>query len=172
MLILQELNENDLMYRVNLLNDERISPFLNVSQSFTLNKTKKWFFKIKDDKSRIDFVFLNDNDKIGMGGLTNISIDNSRCQLYMYLDPNFQGRGFGYEFCIALCYYAFQVLNLNKVFLYTFTSNIRANKLYEKVGFKLEGVLSEHTYKRGVPRDRNIYGLHNLNHKCKVIIDH
>lgn len=159
MLTLQELNENDLKYRVNLLNDERISPYLNVSQSFTLNTTKKWFSKIKDDKSRIDFVFLYDINKIGMGGLTNISINNSRCELYMYLDPNFHGKGFGYESCKALCNHAFQKLNLNKVFLYTFSSNNRANKLYEKVGFKLEGVLKKHTYKEGVPHDRNIYGL-------------
>lgn len=159
MFILQKLKSTDLEYRVNLLNDIRIAPYLNVSQSFTLDKTKQWFSVIKEDNSRADFVFIYNDNKIGMGGLVNISIDNCLCELYMYLDPSFQGQGLGYKSCKALCDYAFEELKLNKVFLYTFSNNIKANKLYEKVGFNLEGVLKKHTFKDGEFQDRKIYGL-------------
>lgn len=31
--------------------------------------------------------------------------------------------------------------------------------MYEKAGFKQEGILREHTYKNGILQDRCIYGL-------------
>lgn len=159
MLKLKTLEESDLVYRVNLLNDERIAPYINTSEKFTIDKTKEWFYKLKENNLRKDFTFIGDKEKIGMGGLTNISQKNSHCELYMYLDPNVQGKGFGYKTCKALCEFAFNELNLNKVFLYTFSNNERANKLYEKLGFKLEGTLRKHTLKDGVFQDRYIYGI-------------
>lgn len=159
MISLNLLKKEDLPYRVNLLNNEGISPYLNTSEKFTIDKTVAWFESIKDNSLRKDFVFLLEGEKVGMGGLTNISLQNRNCELYMYMDPKSQGKGLGYNSCYQLCNFAFNQLNLNKVFLYTFSENYRANSLYEKVGFKLEGVLREHTLKDDKLRDRNFYGI-------------
>jgi len=159
MILLKKLLESDLPYRVNLLNDDAISPYINTSERFTLEKTQNWFAKINADKSRKDFVFTLNNERVGMGGLTNISVTNKNCELYMYMDPSFQGKGFGYLSAKALCNYAFSILNMEKVYLFTFSENKRANGLYEKVGFILEGELRMHTLKDNVLRDRCIYGL-------------
>jgi diamine N-acetyltransferase len=159
MILLKKLLESDLTYRVNLLNDDAISPYINTSEKFTLGKTQKWFAKINTDKTRKDFVFSFNKERVGMGGLTNISETNKNCELYMYLDPSFQGKGFGYLSAKALCNYAFTNLEMEKVYLYTFSENKRANRLYEKVGFKLEGELRRHTLKDNVLKDRCIYGL-------------
>jgi diamine N-acetyltransferase len=145
MLSLKSLTESDLLYRINLLNDDEISPFINTSEKFTLENTQQWFLRIKTQKSRKDFVFIHKAENVGMGGLTNISDLNKNCELYMYMAPKHQGHGLGYLSAKALCDYAFNNLNLEKVYLYTFSENDRANKLYEKIGFKLEGELREHT---------------------------
>lgn len=159
MLKLKFLDTEDLEYRVMLLNHKSIAPFINTKEKFTLRKTKKWFQSTKNRNDRIDFVFQYNEDNVGMGGLTNISEKNRNCELYMYIDPSFQGKGLGFKSCYALCEYAFEILNLNKVYLYTFKENIPANKLYEKIGFKLEGILRQHTFKDGVLKDRNFYGI-------------
>lgn len=98
-------------------------------------------------------------NKVGMGGINNISEENRNGELYMYMDPRFQGKGFGYKACYALCEFAFNELNLEKVYLFTFSDNIPANKLYEKIGFKLEGVLRKQTFKEGMLKNRNFYGI-------------
>lgn len=159
MIELKKLSRADLEYRVSLLNSNEIAPYINVSEKFTLPKTQKWFSNIEDDSTRFDFVFMNKGERVGMGGLTGVSIIDKNCELYMYVDVSFQGKGLGYLSGKKLCEFAFNVLKLEKVFLYTFSENYRANKLYEKIGFKLEGVLRKQTFKDKRLQDRNIYGL-------------
>lgn len=159
MIQLKELELDDLPYRVTLLNNTSIAPYINTNEYFSLEKTELWFLSIKDNISRKDFVFIYEQHTVGMGGLTNISIHDQNCELYMYMDPEFQGKGLGYLAGLELCQYAFNILNLKKVFLYTFSQNIRANTLYEKMGFKLEGVLRKQTFKDEVFQDRNFYGI-------------
>lgn len=156
---LKLLDRENLAYRVMLLNHKKIAPYINTNEVFTVEKTGEWFQLIKNKSNRKDFVFVNNDENIGMGGLTNISKENQNCELYMYMDPSFQGKGLGYKSCFTLCKYAFEVLNLKKVYLYTFKENVAANKLYEKIGFKLEGILRQHTLKDGVLKDRNFYGI-------------
>lgn len=159
MVFISPLTIESLEERVSLLNDERISPFLNVNEHFTLEKTLQWF-KTRNLKSRFDCIFLdNTGEKIGYGGLTGISERNQNAELYMYISPVHQGKGFGFESLIELCKYGFNVLFLHKIYLYTFYSNERANRMYEKAGFVREGYLREHTLKDGTLCDRCLYGL-------------
>ncbi len=55
--------------------------------------------------------------------------------------------------------YAFKTLGLNRVFLYTYKTNGRANHLYEKTGFVLEGTLRQHSWHNGQVCDRCIWGI-------------
>jgi RimJ/RimL family protein N-acetyltransferase len=49
--------------------------------------------------------------------------------------------------------YAFETLNLNKVWLHVLTSNERGIRAYERVGFRREGVLRQHLYREGRYQD-------------------
>lgn len=164
MVNLDILQKTHLEYRVKLLNNPDISDYLNTNEKFSLETTLEWFERRNLD-NRYDCVFLKDGNIIGMGGLSNISRHNRHAELYMYISTEFQGQGLGYESLHALCNYGFERLDLNKIFLYTFAYNKRANLLYEKLGFKLEGVLRQHTLKNGCLHDRHIYGLLRLEYK-------
>lgn len=160
MIKIELLKEKHLTDRVKMLNDPEITKYLNVHESFTLEKTIEWYRTTRRNTcKRYDYVFIHDNSIIGMGGLTNISEINSNAELYMYLSTEFQGKGLGFESLIGLCRTGFLSLALHKIYLYTFLLNVRANKMYEKAGFKQEGILREHTYKNGILQDRCIYGL-------------
>jgi len=159
MISLKKLNEEHLTYRIYLLNNLEISQHLNTSEIFNLEKTLLWYNSIKDEKSRFDCVFYHTNCIVGMGGLINISNQNKNAELYLYIDPIYQGKGYGYQSLYELCNYGFKYLQLNKIYLYTFSDNKKANYLYEKMNFKLEGVLRKHTMKNGILKDRNLYGL-------------
>ena len=53
----------------------------------------------------------------------------------------------------ALVAYAFDDLDLNKVYLQVFTTNEKGLKLWTKVGFKVEGVLRQHYFVNGAFHD-------------------
>lgn len=158
MLLVLPLSEEDLPYRVYLLNHKEVAPFLNTSETFTIENTIEWFRK-RNLGNRFDCVFKEGNLAIGMAGLTNVSKLNSNAELYMYLDPEFQGRGLGKKSLMGICKYGFDEMGLYKIYCYTFSSNQRINNLLEKVGFVREGYFRKHTMKDGLLRDRCFYGL-------------
>ena len=59
---------------------------------------------------------------------------------------NRQGKGIGCEATHIICRYAFEALNIRKICLEVVSFNLEAKKLYEKVGFKIEGRLKKQIY--------------------------
>ena len=159
-IVMRKLALSDLYYRVELLNNPQIREGLNVSEIFCINKTIDWFnSSVKENTLRYDVVFTVDNIPIGMAGLTNISNINANAELYIYIDPIYQGLGYGIRSLVKLCSLGFDVLYLHKIFLFTFEKNEIANNLYLKCGFQKEALLREQTYKDGLFYNRCVFGL-------------
>lgn len=164
-MITRKLTEGDLETRVNLLNNKKVSQYLNVDEVFNLEKTRKWFENAKNNTSRYDCVFEVDEKIVGMGGVTDISLKDKSGSLYIYLAPEYWGCGCGYTAFTSLCNIGFETLGLNRLYFYAFEDNVRGNKLFNRVGFKLEGILREHTMHNGVLCNRYIYGLLKKDYK-------
>lgn len=159
-IVMRRLTLDDLSYRVELLNNPQIREGLNVSESFCVEKTIAWFNNfVKTNKLRYDVVFIANNKPIGMAGLTNISKLNANAELYIYIDPNFQGCGYGKKALSKLCDFGFNKLSLHRIYLYTFEKNKIANNLYLNIGFHKEALLREHTFKEGFFYNRCVFGL-------------
>lgn len=156
---IRKLTKEDLYLRVELLNNPEIAKWLNVDETFTLEKTEKWFSKTETDKSRYDVVFIEDNKVVGMGGLVNISEKDKHGELYIYMSVGQQGKGLGKIALSLLIDYSFKAYGLRKLFVYTFEENERANMFYESLYFKKEAHLKLHTYHQGELKDRYIYSL-------------
>ena len=54
---------------------------------------------------------------------------------------------------------AFEELELNRVYLNVLEENVRANRFYEKAGFRYEGTFREHLLVNGKYRDLKWYAL-------------
>ncbi len=162
---IRKLEINDLETRVEFLNNKEISQYLNVDEVFNIDKTRKWFEYAKNDSSRYDCVFEVEGNIIGMGGVTNISQKDQTGSLYIYLAPQYWGCGYGFTAFSSLCSIGFDTLELNRLYFYAFEENVRGNKLFNRVGFKLEGILREHTMHNGVLCNRYIYGLLKKDYK-------
>ena len=70
-----------------------------------------------------------------------------------------QRRGYGREAMTLLLAFAFDELNLHRVFLTVFSYNAAAIRLYETLGFRREGVFREHLECGGQRHDMLLYGL-------------
>ena len=124
------------------------------------DKTLTWFKNIKDRKDRADYTITYNGEPAGLIGLLNIDQKNKKAEFYICIgNENYKGKGIAYRASTLLINYAFKELTLNKLYLYTETSNIPAQRLFEKLGFEKEGLLKSDLFYNGRRIDRYIYGL-------------
>ncbi len=74
-------------------------------------------------------------------------------------DKAAQGKGHGTEATRLMVGFAFETLNLNRVWLKVYEGNDRAARVYEKAGFRKEGVLRDDAFRDGRYRDSIVYGI-------------
>lgn len=141
------------------LNTAQIYSFLNIQYPNTIDQTREWYERIRNNSSRIDFVFSDDESHLSMTGLTNIDLNNGLAEFYIMVNPERLGNGYGKKTTEWTLNYAFINYNINKVYLYTNDFNDIANAMYHKLGFSLEGQLRKHKYRDGKFIDRYVYGL-------------
>ena len=94
-----------------------------------------------------------------MISIIDIDYRNHKCELGRVLigDKKFRGQGIGSEMVNLLIDYAFNHLNMRKVYCEVFADNTNALHLYKKSGFLVEGTLKSHIYKNGQYKDIVIF---------------
>lgn len=74
-------------------------------------------------------------------------------------NKNYWGKGVGRQACTLAINYGFNVMNLRKIYLAVYENNLNAKKLYEKLGFQLEGTLRKHVMANGHLCDKYLMGI-------------
>ena len=83
---------------------------------------------------------LADDKLIGMAGLGDVQLMHRTAMFGITIgDPEYWGRGYGTDAARLILNYAFNELNLYRVYTSTIGYNERAARAYEKAGFKREG---------------------------------
>ena len=159
-MIIRRIKKEDLETRVEWMNNPAIYSSMHYDIPIVLENTLSWFKKNLDNNSRADVVFEEDDKIVAMGGLTGIDSLTNKAELYIFVNPFQQSKGIGTKATKLLCKYGFDNLGLKKIYLVTDVSNVSAQKVYEKVGFKLEGKLrKEYLTKDGILEDILYFGL-------------
>lgn len=142
------------------MNHPKVYSTMHFSVPVDINNTISWFERNKDNNCRSDVVFINNDEIIAFGGLTSIDESLGSAELYIFVDPYSQNKGFGTIATTMLCEWGFRELNLRKIYLYTNEENKAAIKVYCKCGFVLEGRhRKEYINDRGEFKDRLYFGL-------------
>lgn len=122
MVCLRIMTENDLLFLLEVRNDNTTRKFLENDSIFTLDECKEWFNKTKPKW----FIILNeDGEKVGYLRTNN---DEIGCDIH----PNFRRQGYARM--------AYKEFLKDKIFssLWVFEDNF-AKKLYEQLGFVENG---------------------------------
>lgn len=90
-----------------------------------------------------------------LGQCSLMMIDNvaRHAELAIVLCPDSANRGLGSEAVRLMLRFAFEQLNLNRVYLKVRADNPRAIRCYEKCGFQREGLMRAHAYADGAYQD-------------------
>lgn len=103
----------------------------------------------KSDGVLVGFVYINHIDWFARNAEFGILIG----------EPSRQGKGLGKEALALVAAYAFETLNLNRLYLRVVAFNRRALRLYRAFGFVEEGVQREQAFVRGRCHDVILMGL-------------
>lgn len=91
---------------------------------------------------------------LGLVTLSDINWIHSSCELHIMIGSKTnQNRGLGTFSVGKILDHAFDDLGLNRVELTVLASNKRAQHLYQKLGFKVEGTKKDAVYKSGAFQD-------------------
>ena len=87
-------------------------------------------------------VETNDGVSIGTMAIYNIDTKNKQAEVGRIItgDPKYQGKGYAREAIGLLLTESFKEMDLDRIYLEVLDDNEKAISLYEKVGFKTEGI--------------------------------
>lgn len=105
---------------------------------------KAWFENLPHINNIKVFAICHKDVLIGTCQLHSIDFVSRSAELQIRIgDNSHQNKGYGKLALKQLISFGFKDLNLNRIFLHVFTDNLRAIKVYQALGFELEGELRE-----------------------------
>lgn len=142
---LRPMTKKDLELKVEWINNPEVHKYLHYEIPLSLSKTEKWFQNAVADNTRRDFIIeTTDAQPIGLIGLLHIDIRDQTAEFYIAIgEKTFWNKGIGTKSLLLLIVYAFEELNLYKIWATTRTANKASISLMKKIGFRKEGILRE-----------------------------
>lgn len=111
---------------------------------YGLDEVRAHLARVADAEDRLDYGILVDGRLIGEAVLNHVDWPNRsasfRIAIWM---PEDRGKGYGSEATALLVRHGFAAIGLNRIELTVYAFNPAARRVYEKVGFKLEGTRRE-----------------------------
>src|SRR6185369_11845354 len=125
-------------------NDPELMRLLNRAHTVSREEHEQWFDALQKLEDCCYFAIENLESKhLGNVWLWDIDQRHRRAELRIVMGLDEAGKGAGTEAISRLCDYAFERLNLHKVYAYVLAINPRARRSFEKAGFVVEGTLRE-----------------------------
>ena len=150
--ILRAIEKNDLERTRKWVNDYDIAKKMLRVLPVSMVEQQNWYKDIKSSQKKIVFAIsiIEDGSHIGNCGLYNIDAINRKAEAWILIgEKRYRAKGIGKEAMKLLVSYAFKNLNLNKVYLHVGNFNKTATRLYDNLGFTIEGRLKQEVYISG-----------------------
>jgi RimJ/RimL family protein N-acetyltransferase len=144
------------------LNDPETARFLRRHRPISLIQEEEYLKHVATSEQDLALgIVLRDGDRlIGATGFHDVEPRNRSASFGIVLgDKTTWGKGHGTEATRLIVGYAFETMNLNRVWLHVYEYNPRALRVYEKVGFRQEGRLRQDTYRDGRYWDTIVMGI-------------
>jgi len=129
----------------------------DASEFFIRKKLAEW---LTQDAFAFGIWHQEDEKLMGYILLKNLDWTIPKAELSFFLDAPYLQKGFMTEATLALLQFAFEQLQLLKIYLYTSPDNTAGRRLVTNAGFRPVGTLQQH-YRRpdGITLDMVLYEL-------------
>ncbi len=134
---LRQLELKDAEYMLEWMHDDNVAS--NLGKDFrhmTIDNCKDFISSCATDKDNIHYAIVDDTDEyMGTISLKNINYTDKRAEFAISCRSKAIGKGFAKKATEELFRIAHEELMLDMLYLDVYDYNIRAQKMYEKVGF-------------------------------------
>jgi len=143
---LRPAERSDLPLFVRWLADAEVARNLAVRSPISQAMEDKWFDQVVEQQGRDRYHFticlLSDGRPIGATDLREINMEDGRAAFGIVIGERGEwNRGYGTDALNAICDFGFGQLRLERIELDVYADNKRAQRSYEKAGFRSEGTL-------------------------------
>lgn len=161
---LTAINEEDVLEFEKWYNDVSFMRHYDIVSAIPKNReeVKDIISDIKNCNTAYIFAVKNleMQELIGVTGFENISWNNGTALIYIGIgEEKHRGRGYAKEALKLTIEFGFEELNFHRIYLTVLEYNEPAIMLYEKLGFKREGVYREFIHRDGRRYDMYLYGI-------------
>ncbi|MEM9495813.1 MAG: GNAT family N-acetyltransferase [Pseudomonadota bacterium] len=140
-LVLRAIEVSDAQVMFEAGGDAELNRLTGTHSRHSLKEIQSHCARIAEAPDRLDYVLCVDGNAIGEIVLSEISFDNQSAFLRIAIwRSDLRGQGFGGEALQCFLGFAFRTLQLNRIDLDVYDFNERAIRLYQKAGFRREGV--------------------------------
>jgi RimJ/RimL family protein N-acetyltransferase len=148
------------------VNDPDVTMFLSGAMRYgaTREGEEEWLrgamTRIRPPEITLAIETAEEGRHVGSIGLHAVNGENRKASLGIMIgDKEYWGRGYGTDAILTLLRFAFDEMNLNRVWLEVHDDNARAIACYKKCGFVEEGRLRQDRYKGGAYHDTLVMGV-------------
>jgi RimJ/RimL family protein N-acetyltransferase len=143
---LRPAERSDLPLFVSWLADAETKRHLSLRSPLSLAMEEKWFEQVVEHQGRDRYHFviclIDDGRPIGVADLRELNLEDGHAAFGIVIGEKGEwNRGYGTEALNAICDFGFGQLRLERIELDVYAPNKRAQRSYEKAGFRLEGTL-------------------------------
>lgn len=144
-------------------NDEKLRRYFREYREFSLTQKKDWYFKMVNDNRFEMFVIvdLNEDEVIGVTGITYIDWPNKHGDVHFYIGKNSEWIDdiFSPVAIKLILNYGFKILNLNKLWAEIYEIDNKKLKFFKSIGFQVDATLREHYFYNGKYYNSHILSL-------------
>ena len=165
---LRALERADIPRFVKWFNDPEVREHLAMYRPLSLAQEEKWFERHAelDPADHVFAIETLEGEHIGNVGLHRVDWKDRHAELGIVIgEKEYWSQGYGTDTILTLLAYAFETLNLHRVFLRVDADNLRGIRCYEKCGFQREGTLREVVFRDGAYKDQHLMAV--LAHRNK-----
>ena len=169
--VLRPVLEEDIPHFHRWLNDPEVTQFIRTRRPVSLAEERAWFdgiSKPKPDSVTVSVVDQQTHAVIGCMGLNRIDhVAGTANTGSLIGDKNFWGKGYGTDAKKLLLEFAFDELNLRKIYSEVIAHNERSIAYAKKCGYVEEARIPEHYYGKGRYWDKVILAAYRRDWESK-----
>ena len=150
-IVMRPVEESDIPYLYKWINDPKVRQYLNAYMPMTMTDEQSWYESLTSRKPKDIILMIEvDGTPIGNMGIHGINMQNGTATTGAIIgEKEYWGKGYGSDAKMILLDYAFNTLNLRKIYSTVIAFNERSLKYSLKCGYKEEGRRKLHHYKKG-----------------------
>lgn len=146
---LRAYEQEDNTFLHGLVNDPNIMDFWFTEAHQPKALMDDMYQKNKNNDNMRSFILAKGEEQLGLVQLVDIDYVHRKAEFTIMIDPAQQGNGYAFKATRLAMDYAFNTLNLHKLYLFVDEINEKAMHVYETCGYKHVATLEEEYFVNG-----------------------